>query len=444
MHSKRLLPCLLLLSALVAVSLQAQLQPEGDEFTVNTYTTGWQLRPWVASAPNGDFVVVWDDFYSRVSGRRFAADGTPYSDEFQVNSSTTGKHGLSTVDVGPTGEFTVIWQSGTAFDMGLDGDKAGIMGQQFNAAGSPLGGEFQVNSNTTDSQRYPSVAIGPTGEFVVVWDSKHDGSTYNIQGQLFSAAGASIGSEFQVNTGTLGAGVVPTLDFTPGGDFIVVWQGFGSAGNDDDGSSIQAQRFDSDGDRVGTQFQVNDYTTGNQTQPRISIGGDGQFVVAWNSVGSPGDDASQDSVQARRFAANATPLEAQFQVNTYTTLIQRKAAVAMDPSGGFTVTWASGFPNPPAAGPDGELYGISARPFKADGTPASDEFVVNTFTYNNQYRNSVAANSDGEFLVVWESEDSPAPDFGRAVLGQRYSNSALVFTDGFESGDLSAWSSTVP
>jgi hypothetical protein len=27
---------------------------------------------------------------------------------------------------------------------------------------------------------------------------------------------------------------------------------------------------------------------------------------------------------------------------------------------------------------------------------------------------------------------------------QRYSNSALVFTDGFESGDLSAWSGTTP
>jgi hypothetical protein len=444
MHSKRLLTCLLLLSALVTGNLQAQLQPEGDEFTVNTYTTGWQLRPWVASAPNGDFVVVWDDFYSRVSGRRFKADGTPYSDEFQINSSTTGKHGVSTVDVGPTGEFTVIWQTGTAFDVGLDGDKAGIMGQQFNAAGNPVGGEFQVNSYTTESQRYPSVAIGPTGEFVVVWDSKHDGSAYNIQGQLFSAAGAPIGSEFQANSGTHGAGAVPSLGVGPDGGFIVVWQGLGSVGNDNDGWSIQGQRFDADGNKVGPQFQANDYTTGNQFSPHIAVGSDGNFVVVWNSFGSPGDDFSQDSVQARRFAANATPLEGQFQVNTYTTQIQRKAAVAMDPTGGFTVSWTSGFPNPGIDGPDGSLFGIAARPYLADGSPASDEFVVNTFTYNNQYRNSVAANSDGEFLVVWESEDSPAPDFGRAVLAQRYSNSAFVFTDGFESGDLSAWSSSTP
>ena len=444
MKLKKTLLCLGFSSALLAMPALGQLVPEGDEFTVNTYTTGWQLRPWVASAPNGDFVVVWDDWNSRVSGRRFAADGTPYSDEFQINSSTTGYHGESSVDVGSTGAFTVIWQTGTASDDGLDGDKAGIMGQQFNAVGSPVGGEFQVNSYTTESQRLPSVAIGPTGEFVVVWDSKHDGVAYNIQGQLFSTGGAPIGSEFQVNSGTHGTGAVPSLGVASSGDFIVVWQGFGSVGNDDDGWSIQGQRFDADGNKIGPQIQVNNYTTGNQFAPRLAVGNDGNFVVVWNSFGSPGDDFSQDSIQARRFAANATPMGGQFQVNSYTTLIQRKAAVAIDPSGGFTVTWTSGFPNPGNDGPDGALFGIAARPYLPDGSPASDEFVVNTFTYNNQYRNSVAANSNGEFLVVWESEDSPAPDFGRAVLAQRYSNSAFVFTDGFESGDLSAWSSTTP
>lgn len=429
---------------ILAMPVLGQLVPEGDEFTVNTYTTGWQLRPWVASAPNGDFVVVWDDFNSRVSGRRFAADGTPYSDEFQINSSTTGYHGESSVDVGPKGDFTVVWQTGTSFDVGLDGDKSGVLAQQFGADGSPVGAEFQVNTYTTESQRLPRVAIGPTSEFVVVWDSKHDGVAYNIQGQVFTANGSEVGDEFQVNSPTHGAGAVPALDIQPDGHFIVVWQGLGSIGNDDDGWSIQGQRFDADGNKVGPQFQANDYTTGNQFSPHIAVGSDGNFVVVWNSFGSPEDDFSQDSVQARRFAANATPLEGQFQVNTYTTQFQRKAAVAMDPSGGFTVSWTSGFPNPGIDGPDGSLFGIAARPYLADGSPASDEFVVNTFTYNNQYRNSVAANSDGEYLVVWESEASPAPDFGRAVLGQRYSNSAFVFTDGFESGDLSAWSSTTP
>lgn len=430
---------------LLAVPVLGQLVPEGDEFVVNTYTTGRQLRPWVASGPGGEFVVVWDDFYSRVSGQRFTAKGSRLGDEFQVNTNMTGYHGESSVDVGPTGDFTVVWQTGTSFDDGFDGDKAGVLGQQFGANGSSIGGEFQVNTYTTESQRLPRVAIGPTSEFVVVWDSKHDGVAYHIQGQLFAANGTPVGDEFPVNSSTHGTGAVPALDFQPDGNFIVVWQGFGSVGNDDDGWSIQGQRFDADGNKVGPQFQANDYTTGNQFSPSIDAGSDGNFVVAWNSFGSPGDDFSQDSVQARRFAANAAPLDDQFQVNTYTTQIQRKASVTMDPSGGFTVSWTSGFPNPGTDGPDGSLFGIAARPYLPDGSPASGEFVVNTFTLNNQYRNAVTSGPDGQIVVVWESVDSgPAPDFGPSVLGQRFKNLAFVFTDGFESGDLSAWSNTVP
>ena len=78
---------------LLAMPVLGQLVPEGDEFVVNTYTTGRQLRPWVASGPGGDFVVVWDDFYSRVSGQRFTADGSRLGDEFQVNTNMTGYHG---------------------------------------------------------------------------------------------------------------------------------------------------------------------------------------------------------------------------------------------------------------------------------------------------------------------------------------------------------------
>jgi hypothetical protein len=445
MNSKKILLCICLSAALQTGHLHGQLEPEGDEFVVNSYTTGRQLRPWVASGPGGDFVVVWDDFYSRVSGQRFAADGSRLGDEFQVNTNTTGYQGISTVDIGPGGEFIVIWQGGTSFSDGQDGDKAGIMGQQYGANGSPIGDEFQVNTYTTESQRLPQVAIGPTSEFVVVWDSKHDGLAYNIQGQLFAANGTPVGAEFPVNSPTHGTGAIPALDFQPDGNFIVVWQGSGSVGNDDDGASIQGQRFDADANKVGPQFQANDYTTGNQFSPRIAVGSDGNFVVVWNSFGSPGDDFSQDSVQARRFAANAIPLGDQFQVNTYTTQIQRKASVTIDPSGGFTVSWTSGFPNPGIDGPDGSLFGIAARPYLPDGTPASGEFVVNSFTLYNQYRNALASGPDGQIVVVWESVDSgPAPDFGPSVLGQRFSNSAFVFTDGFESGDISSWSSSVP
>ena len=48
----------------------------------------------------------------------------------------------------------------------------------------------------------------------------------------------------------------------------------------------------------------------------MAIDADGDFVVAWQSDGQDGDD---DGVFARRFSTpRASPLAAEFQVNTYT------------------------------------------------------------------------------------------------------------------------------
>ena len=52
--------------------------------------------------------------------------------------------------------------------------------------GSPLGPEFRVNSYTTNTQNYPSVAAVPSGGFVVVWQSAYqDGSNYGVFGQRY-------------------------------------------------------------------------------------------------------------------------------------------------------------------------------------------------------------------------------------------------------------------
>ena len=47
----------------------------------------------------------------------------------------------------------------------------GIFGQRFDAAGAPLGGEFQVNTFTTGTQYLPHVGRAADGRFVVVWTS---------------------------------------------------------------------------------------------------------------------------------------------------------------------------------------------------------------------------------------------------------------------------------
>ena len=80
------------------------------------------------------------------------------------------------------------------------------------------------------------------------------------------------GGEFQVNSYTTSYQCDPAVAADAAGNFVVVWQSYGSAGTDTSERSIQAQRYDGAGRPQGGQFQVNSYTTGYQTAIRTGPG----------------------------------------------------------------------------------------------------------------------------------------------------------------------------
>ena len=56
---------------------------------------------------------------------------------------------------------------------------------------------------------------------------------------------------------------------------------------------------------------------------------------------------------------------------------------------------------------------------------------------------SVAADADGNFVIIWYSSGSDGTDTDSfSIQAQRFA--FFVFADGFESGDISAWSGAVP
>ena len=180
-----------------------------------------------------------------------------------------------------------------------------IQGQRYDSAGSAVGSEFQVNTYTTSSQEFPAVAAQADGDFVVVWQSigspGSDTSAASVQGQRYDSAGSAVGSQFQVNTYTTSSQAIPSVASEAEGDFVVVWHSGGSSGGDTSSFSIQGQRYDSAGSPVGSQFQVNTYTTSSQAVPSVAAEAEGDFVVAWQSGGSSGGDTSSWSIQGQRF-----------------------------------------------------------------------------------------------------------------------------------------------
>jgi len=214
---------------------------QGGEFRVNTYTTGYQLAASVAADASGDFVVVWisagqDGSGYGVFGQRFDAAGVPQGGEFLVNSFTTGNQTFPRVASDTNGNFVVVWSSDAQ-----DGSVTGIFGQRFDASGVRRGSEFRANTYTTGSQGSGTVTSDEDGNFVVLWGSNgQDGSAGGIFGQRFDAAGSLRGGEFRVNSYTPDGQVQPAAASSPDGDFIVAWESFAQDG---DGLGIFGQRY---------------------------------------------------------------------------------------------------------------------------------------------------------------------------------------------------------
>jgi hypothetical protein len=247
------------------------------------------------------------------------ADIGPAGGELQVNTFTPGSQTMADVAVTPSGKFVVVWSgAGGPGTPGQDGSSSGVFGQRFAPDGARRGGEFRVNTFTTGLQFQPAVVAQPNGDFVVVWTSGssydfvgQDGSASGVFLQRFDDQGAPQGGEQQVNTFTRGPQWLPSADMAPDGSMVVVWQSgarFGVPTQDGDGRGIFGQCYDGTGSRAGNEFQVNTYTTGDQSEPAVGMDAAGRFVVTWTSYGyDQPQDGDRSGVFARRFQSNTTP-----------------------------------------------------------------------------------------------------------------------------------------
>jgi hypothetical protein len=171
--------------------------------------------------------------------------------------------------------------------------------------------------------------------------------------------------------------------------------------------------------RAGAEFQVNTYTTNVQRRPDVRVHANGEFIVTWLGYGA--QDASSYGVFAQRYDVAGAPLGGEFRVNTYTTSYQFRPLVASDRRGNFVVVWSS-------YTQDGSAYGVFGQRFDALGNPRGGEFQVNSYTtggqgssYNFVEQNSaVAMAPGGSFVVVWGSYYDNQDGSKGSVHGQRY------------------------
>jgi Secretion system C-terminal sorting domain len=273
---------------------------QGTEFLVNTYTTSYQFFPSIAMDSDGDFVIAWtsdgqNGDYWGVYAQRYNSSGVAQGTEFLVNTYTTSDQGIPSIAMDSDGDFVIAWLSD-----GQDGSGTGVYAQRYNSIGVAQGTEFLVNTYTTSYQGQPSIAMDSDGDFVIAWQSYgQDGNYSGVYAQRYNSSGLAQGTEFLVNTYTTSPQSSPSIAMDGDGDFVIAWTSYGQ---DEDGSGVYAQGYNSSGLAQGGEFLVNTYTTGYQFESSIAMDSDGDFVIAWTS---DGQDGSGNGIYAQRYAAPA-------------------------------------------------------------------------------------------------------------------------------------------
>ena len=180
-----------------------------------------------------------------IKAQVFNAFGVAVGGEVLVNTQTLNNQTAPTITGLVNGGFVVSWTDYS----GKGGDTSGsaIKAQLFNAAGVKLGTEFLVNTSTTGDQRSSSITALANGGFAISWrdesGARGDAGGSSVKAQVFDAAGTKIGSEFLVNSETASDQYAATITGLADGRFAISWTDTSQLRSDTSGSGIKAQIF---------------------------------------------------------------------------------------------------------------------------------------------------------------------------------------------------------
>ena len=277
--------------------------PVGQDFVINSYPEYSQGQPSVATLKDGGFIVTWTSLSEEepygIYAKRYDRYGLPMGEEFKVHSENFYGQGNPSVNGLIDGGFIITWN---------DYDGLSVMSQHYNSDGFPTTPQNQVTSSTGSEEWAPSVTGLSDGGFLVTWYSLPENRIY---GQKYNSSGLPISEQFQVhsstdvfqwtdNTALFNPLGYPLGYFNPGqlltyadkwtwapsvteltdGGFVITWTGRSS---EQGVFSIYGQRYDSNGNPISEEFQVNSPKGGENWFPSVTALEDGEFMVTWTS-----------------------------------------------------------------------------------------------------------------------------------------------------------------
>lgn len=264
----------------------------------------------------------------------------------------------------------------------------------------PRGEAVEVGQNTVGDQQSVVVGMTPNEDFVVAW-----------QGDVPEALGGTPaqGTFLRSFDGATGAPITNEIELESPANYPAIAVAHDRSafvvweGNDSDGVGLRGKRcFEGE---CSLPFAINTTEAGDQRRAAVAVSPTGDALVVWE--GEAQDPGGSDAIVGRYFP-NGPSLggpSAEFIVNATAAGLQRRPIVAYaGPGPAYTVVWD---------GPTGQGNGILARRVIENAPQGLDVVVAD----NGASDPAVGVQPTGGIHVfVWVGSDSS----GSAVLGRYF------------------------
>lgn len=311
-------------------------------------------------------------------------------DELIINSFVTNDQRDPKIILSGGNNLIAVWTSNNQIN---DSSREDIFMQLLDLNLNKIGSEVQVNEVTDGSQYYPSISGNQNGNVVIAWSSfSGNNSIFDIKARIFQN-GMPASSEFFVNSFKQNSQTKPSVDVYNDGSFIIVWESWFQDGSD---RGVFGQRFDSEGNKVGDEFQINLFTNFSQAKPKVKYFPDGKFVVVWESWKQDNPSGVDYGIYARIFNSDGSPLTGEIQINEYTKDYQWYADILTLDSDRFVVAWCSWEQ-------DGSDGGIYAKILNSSGITLTNEILINSTIRYYQWLPKLSKTNDNNIAIAWSS-----------------------------------------
>lgn len=167
--------------------------------------------------------------------------------------------------------------------------------------------------------------------------------------------------------------------------------------------------------KVGAETRVNEQGAGSQNPPEIATLANGRTAIAWATVKD-----GANSLSLRVFGADGAPIGGDVTIESAADRSFSVDSVAALADGGFVVGYFRS-----------NTQTVFTRIYNNDGSPRGDAFAPDPSVMNSQYNAQITGLSNGDFVVLYQNDDSDPQFYDAGTFGRIYHPDGQPVTDIF-------------